>query len=188
MGGRSGWFPESKEDPGRKHRLSTISPGKVPLRTIRFISFQADSGCMKAIVCMGILVLALLACGCTTAPQETPPPVPEIPSLLGNWSGTSTGYIGGMGFIDYSGGAITMRVTEQKDRIFFGEFLVTNQSGNVMTFGFGGAIGRDGTTLTIVERNGGYSFGTLIAPDEIELIHADDSEPSDVAIDTLRKR
>ncbi len=55
------------------------------------------------------------------------------------------------------------------------------------TFGFGGAIGRDGRTLTIVERNGGYSFGTLIAPDEIELTHTDDSEPSDIAIDTLQK-
>lgn len=94
---------------------------------------------------------------------------------------------GGSGFTDYPGASMLMRVTGQNDRVFAGEFIFTHQSGLVTTVEFGGVVGRDGRTLTIVERNGGYSFGTIIAPDEIELIHADDSDPLDIAIDSLKK-
>jgi hypothetical protein len=145
---------------------------------------------MKALISAGILLLsALLVCGCMTTapPQEDGTAVTPAPSLLGNWSGTMTGYRGGSGFTDYPGSGMLMQVTGQNDRVFAGEFIFTHQSGLVTTVEFGGAIGRDGRTLTIVERNGGYSFGTIIAPDEIELIHADDSDPLDIAIDSLKK-
>ncbi|OPX72296.1 MAG: hypothetical protein A4E40_00951 [Methanoregulaceae archaeon PtaU1.Bin059] len=81
---------------------------------------------MKAILYAGILVmLAMLVCGCTTTPpsEEKPPRTQKIPNLLGNWSGTMTGYTEGKGFIDYSGTQITMMVTGQKDRIFTGKFV-----------------------------------------------------------------
>lgn len=42
-------------------------------------------------------------------------------------------------------------------------------------------------TLTIVEKDGGYSYGTFIGPDEIDLVYADNAEPFEVAIDSLRK-
>ena len=139
---------------------------------------------------IAILIFLIVAAGCTTTapPEEARPPVAPVPNLLGNWTGSSVGYTGEKGFTDFGGDGITMMVTAQKDRIFQGDFLISNQSGTIIkTIEFGGAIGRDGMTLTIVERNGGYSFGTLVAPDEIELIHADDKEPSDVAIDSLKK-
>jgi hypothetical protein len=145
---------------------------------------------MKALISAGILLLsALLVCGCMTTapPQEDGTAVTPAPSLLGNWSGTMTGYRGVTGFTDYPGASMVMQVTGQHDRVFAGEFIFTNQSGLVTTVEFGGVVGRDGRTLTIVERNGGYSFGTIVAPDEIELIHADDTEPSDIAIDSLKK-
>jgi hypothetical protein len=98
-----------------------------------------------------------------------------------------TGYAGGKGFTDYAGYVMTMQVTEQEERIFHGNFTFSNGNGFMKSVEFSGVISRDGTTLTIAERGGGYSFGTLIAPDEIELIHADDAEPPDVAIDLLKK-
>ncbi len=146
---------------------------------------------MKAILYVSIiLVFVVLICGCTApvTTQETGAvAVIKTPDIRGNWSGTSTGYIGGKGFTDYPGSVITMRVTDQNNRVFKGDFIFSNQSGFSKTVDFGGVIDRDGKTLTIVERNGGYSYGTFIAPDEIELIHADDAGSSDVAIDSLKR-
>ncbi len=146
---------------------------------------------MKAILYAGILlILVALICGCTTTPppEETRPPAPKIPDLRGEWSGSSVGYVGDRGFTDYGGALITMKVTDQKDRVFHGQFLVTNRTGVInKTIDFGGVIGRDDMTLTIVERYGGYSFGSIISPDEIELTYADNSEPFEVAIDTMKR-
>lgn len=145
---------------------------------------------MKAILYAGILVLiAVLIGGCMTTqpPDEPVPPAPKYPDLLGNWSGAMTGYVDGQGFTDYEGSVMTMSVTEQKNRIFSGDFIFTHPSGSTDIEKFVGVINRDERSFTIVEGSGGYTFGTLITPDEIELIYADDDEPIDVAIDTLRR-
>ena len=143
---------------------------------------------MKTILYAGIfLVLAIFICGCTTSPppEGIHPPEPKIPHLVGNWSGSMTGYTEGMGFTDYSGKQITMSVTEQNDRLFTGEFVYTNVSWEPTNFA--GVISHDGMTLTIVENGGGYSYGTFINPDEIDLVYADNAEPYEVAIDRLKK-
>lgn len=146
---------------------------------------------MKAILAIGIIfICAVLFAGCTTPqpPGEPLSPAPNIPDLVGNWSGTSTGHVGDKGFTDYGGDRITMQVSEQKGRIFKGEFLITSQNGTIFkTIEFSGAFNHDPMLFTIVERNGGYSFGTITGPGEIELIHADDKESSDIAIDSLKK-
>jgi hypothetical protein len=145
---------------------------------------------MKALLYAGILlVIVVLACGCTApaSPPVTGPSEQKTPDITGNWTGTMTGYAGGKGFTDYAGYIMNMQVTEQEGRIFNGIFTFSNGTGFMKTVEFSGAIGRDGRTMTIAESGGGYSFGTLVATDEIELIHADDAEPSDVAIDTLKK-
>ncbi len=146
---------------------------------------------MKALLHAGILlIVVVLVSGCTGAPASAPTigtAAQNTPDITGNWTGTMTGYADGRGFTDYAGYVMTMRVTGQEGRIFHGNFTFSNGNGFVKTVEFSGAIGRDGTTLTIAECGGGYSFGTLVAPDEIELIHAEDGEPSDVAIDTLKK-
>jgi len=143
---------------------------------------------MKTILYAGILViLAILICGCTTTPppEEKPLITPKIPNILGNWSGNMTGYVDGQGFTDYSGTQITMVVTDQKDRIFTGKFVYTEVTWEPTSFA--GVIGPDGMTLTIVEQEGGYNFGTFISPDEIDLVYADNREPFNVAIDSLRR-
>ena len=153
-----------------------------------YLFLHCNPWIMKAILYAGILVmLAMLICGCTTTPPtgEKPPIAPKIPNILGNWSGKMTGYVNGQGFTDYSGTQITMMVTGQKDRIFTGKFVYTEVSWEPTSFA--GVIGPDGMTLTIVEQEGGYSYGTFIGPDEIDLVYADNAVPFNVAIDSLRR-
>ncbi len=151
---------------------------------------------MNAILYAGILlILAVLLAGCT---NQAPPAEPGtvggpgtqpmmIPSLTGNWSGTMTGYVDGVGFTDYGDARMDMRITEQDDRIFAGEYHFINSSGAIRTVAFAGVIGRDGRSLTLVERDGGYTFGELIGQDEIELTYVDIAEPFEVAIDSLKR-
>ncbi len=142
---------------------------------------------MKVIVCAGILLLALLICGCTTVSREGGAVPAVIPGMIGNWTGTVNAYDDGTGYNNVSGAVMTLMVTEQQDRIFSGDVIFTNQSGYAWSTAFAGAIGRDGKTLTLVQREGGYSTGTIISPEEIELIYTDNSEPFTIGIDRLKK-
>ena len=144
---------------------------------------------VKAVLCASTLLLAVLICGCTTTTQESTVAPAETPSFLGNWTGTMVGYTYGVGYTDFSGYTISMSVTKQQDRIFSGEITFTNQSGSLIREASpcAGVIGRDGKTFTLVEHDGGHSAGSLIAPDEIEIIHSDGEEPFSIAIDSLKK-
>jgi len=48
-------------------------------------------------------------------------------------------------------------------------------------------IDRDGRTITIVEHGGGYSTGSLVTSDEIELVYSNDADPFNIAINSLKK-
>jgi len=155
---------------------------------------------MKTALTLIIIVLAVLACGCTaTAPssQTTPepilsstPPVPAkpvvvaTPDLTGTWTGTMLGYEEGVGFTDYDKLAITMVVTEQKGRLFSGHLKFGNRT---ETIAMAGVLGRDGRTFALVENVNGYTTGEIIGGDTMELTHVDDAEPYSVALDTLKK-
>lgn len=143
----------------------------------------------KPVLCAIILVIAVLISGCTTTSRQTAAAAPETPDLVGNWTGTMTGYEYGVGYTDFEGYTITMTVTEQKDRVFSGAFIFTNETGASVwdDAPFAGVIGRDGKTLTLVEDGGGYSTGSVIAPDEIELIYADEADPFNIAINALKR-
>ena len=144
---------------------------------------------MKTILCAGILLVAVLICGCTASSQPSTAAA-QTPSLIGNWTGTMTGYVDGIGYTNFSGHTMTMRITEQKDRIFSGEVIFSEQLG-WESVACAGTIGRDGRTITLVEHEGmhggGYSSGYLISSDEIELIYSDVSDPFCIAIDALKK-
>ena len=142
----------------------------------------------KTILCAILLIISVLVCGCTTTSQETTDAA-KTPYLMGNWSGTMTGYEYGAGYTNFSGYTVTMSVTEQEDRIFSGEFIFTNESGFHVweNAPFAGVIGPDGSTLTLIEYGGGYSSGSIIASDEIELIYADGNDPFNIAINALKR-
>jgi hypothetical protein len=143
---------------------------------------------MKRVVYAGILVLAVvLICGCTTVSQESGSVSAVVPKMIGNWTGSVKAYDDGIGYNNVSGDIMTMRVTEQKDRIFSGEIIFSNQTGYAWSTVFAGAIGHDGKTLSMVQREGGYSTGTIISPDEIELIYMDTTDPFSIGIDSLKK-
>jgi len=80
---------------------------------------------MNAVFCAGMLLLAVLISGCTTVSQESNTAVADPPSLLGNWSGTINGFTEGEGYNNATGSIMTMQVTEQKGRIFSGDFIFT---------------------------------------------------------------
>jgi hypothetical protein len=144
---------------------------------------------VKTILCASILVLAVLICGCTTTTQVCNTAVAATPDLVGNWTGTMVGYDYGERYNDYAGYTMTLRVTEQKDRIFSGEVSFTDPNGTPVwgVTPFAGAVGHDGKTLTMIEDGGGYSTVSIVAPDEIEIIYAYGSDPFQIVIDSLKK-
>ncbi len=145
---------------------------------------------IESILCASILILAVLICGCTTTAQKSNTAVAGTPDLVGNWTGTMKGYDYGTGFNDYSGYTMTLSVIEQQDRVFSGEVSFTDPNGTPVwgVTPCAGVIGRDGKEITIIENEGGYSSGSLIAPDEMEIVYADGRDPFSIAIDSLKKR
>jgi len=154
---------------------------------------------MKIAAIALLIILAVITCGCTSpAPVATPATTTQAvstpaaattqapPDITGTWNGPMTGYESGIRFTDYGNYPMTMNVTGQQGRIFAGTFTFTDANGSMST-GFSGVIGRDGRTLTIPQESGGYSFGEIISPTEIELTYVDDGTHSTSAIDTLRK-
>lgn len=149
---------------------------------------------MKIAFTILLVILAVLACGCTTAaPSATTaaaspvtPLAPTTPSFLGTWTGTMEGYNEGTGYTDYQNATMSMIVTEQQGRIFSGNF-VFNFNGTAYTVPMAGVVGSDGRTFGIVEDSNGYTTGEITGNGEIQLIHLDNEKPISAAIDTLRK-
>ena len=144
---------------------------------------------MKNAATVLLVILAVIACGCTSpAPAAAPAAATTqaIPNLTGTWNGLSTGYEPVAGYTNYGNATMSMIVSSQQGRIFAGTFVFTGTNGSE-SIGFSGIIGRDGRTLTIPQKTGGYSFGEIIASGEIELIYADDGTHYTSSIDTLRK-
>jgi hypothetical protein len=140
---------------------------------------------MKTAVTLLIIILSVLfAGGCVaTAPSGTPP---VLPNLTGTWTGPMEGYDEGTGFTDYPDLALVMVIEEQHGRLFSGYFRLTSNN-TVWDLHFAGAIGRDNTTLTLAEKDGGYCLGEMVGPDEIELTYLQDGSPYSVAIDHLKR-
>ena len=157
---------------------------------------------MKNFISKGILsvlvISMVLMSGCTNAGTTTPniatipvtvtTPVPAgIPNLVGNWTGTAKGYSEGTGYKEFVTNPMYLIVTDQKDRFFTGHMIFPQNNGSVRTEGFSGVFSREGKGFEIVEYTSGYCGGTIVSANEIELIYADDSEPSRIMIDSLTR-
>jgi hypothetical protein len=108
-----------------------------------------------------------------------------MPNLVGNWTGTYTGYIEETGYQVFYG-VLTMKVIEQNDRLFKGQTTFL-RNGTVITTDFAGVLSRDGKSFETVEYPDGFSDGVIISEDEIELIFRDNANPSRIAIDTFKR-
>lgn len=145
---------------------------------------------MKIACIILLITLAVLASGCTSAPQAAPvaasPAEPVIPNLVGTWTGPMTGYQEDLGFTDYHQKPMSMVVTEQQGRIFAGHLVIT-LSNATRTTPFAGVIAKNGKTFSMVENENGYSHGEIIADDAIELTWMRDRTPIGAALDTLKR-
>ena len=131
---------------------------------------------MKKIWCFSLLVLVVLATAITAA---------KVPDLQGNWTGSWSGYDDGKGYSNVSeNGSILFNFQEQKDRLFIGNLTIKLKN-ETFASGFAGAIGLDNKTLYISQFDKGYSLGTIISNDEMELIYLSDGKGGSVAIDRL---
>ena len=156
--------------------------------------------CMKNAIIILVIIVAVLACGCiqtapsgsaSAAPSQTPADSRGLtasaqPNLIGTWTGPMQGYDEGTGFTDYPHLAIRMLVAEQHGRLFSGT-LQFNDNGTEWTTEIAGAIGRDNRTLTVTQQGGGYSFGEVVATDEIELTYVKDGSPYHIAVDSFKR-
>jgi len=110
----------------------------------------------------------------------------QATDLVGNWTGSTTGYIGVDGAFNLvENESISLAIAEQTDRLFTGNITYL-RDGKEIVDGFAGSIGADSKTLYIVESKG-YGFGTIISDDEIELIYLENGETVVAAIDKLHR-
>jgi hypothetical protein len=108
-----------------------------------------------------------------------------MPNLVGNWTGTSRGYVATSGYQVFDE-EIRMNVVEQTDRLIKGQ-LYFPLNGTIKTKEFAGVLGVNGKTIDDVEYPEGFSDGVIISADEIELIFRDQDNPSTISIDTLKR-
>ena len=144
---------------------------------------------MKTAFTILLLIIAVLASGCTTATLAAPPvqtPVTAIPNLTGNWTGPMLGFDEREGFTNHPYLTAVMTVSEQQGRVFSGYITFTSNS-TKSTDEFAGVIGRDNRTLTIAEHGGVYCTGEVLSPDEIELIYMQDGSPYSISIDSFKR-
>lgn len=79
-----------------------------------------------------------------------------------------------------------MTVVEQNGRLFKGHVSFP-MNGTMVTKDIAGALSLDGRNFNTVEYPSGFSDGVIISADEIEMIYMDTTDPSKIAIDTLKR-
>lgn len=137
---------------------------------------------MKIAVTLLLIVLAVLACGCTAqapaaAPQAAPAASPTVqaytstPDLVGRWVGTSVGHAQNSGFWEWP--ATVFNITVQKGQAFYGAKEYTNKDGKIYYENFSGVITPKGE-LYMADNMKGKTFGTLTGPDTLELVNIED--------------
>jgi len=151
-------------------------------------SSRPTKKCMKLFLVIGILFAGILIAGCMSgslqAGQNT---ASQVPDLTGTWTGSMASYSEAAGYVSYPVGSMKMTVTNQSGRIFNGTMIFTTGNQTPEICAFAGAIGRDGKTITIVNKNGGYDTGTIVSATEIELDYVNDGTPYILSVDSLRK-
>ncbi len=145
---------------------------------------------MKWIV-IGLLLLGMMICaGCISSNSSssalvTTPVTPVEPNLVGNWTGTFTGYIDTSGYQVFQE-PMRMTIVEQNGRLFKGQVSYP-LNGTMVTKDIAGALSLDGRNFYTIEYPGGFSDGIIISADEIEMIYRDTTDPSKIAIDTFKR-
>ena len=112
-----------------------------------------------------LVFLIVLVCNITSISAA------EIPNLVGNWSGSSVGYMEDLGYTAYSDGTFTVHITNQTERVFIGYIMKKDALGEEEQKVISGVLSADGTNVYLAEHDEGISLGTILGPDEIELTY-----------------
>ena len=108
----------------------------------------------------------------------------EIPSLVGNWTGSYEGCANSGSYIATNGtAAIMLEISEQIGRLFTGNLSELGQA----TAAVSGAIALDNRTFYMTEYDGGYDIGTVLSRDTIELLYLEDGEKGGAFIDEFHR-
>jgi len=129
-------------------------------------------------IIVGLFTIVVLSCLAAISTAD-------IPDLTGNWTGPYEGYQQPDGFYKVDVEKFTLNITEQQDRIFTGFLMYVNPDGEQIQKEIVGVISADGTGLSVAEKENGYSTGTILGPDEIELVYLSDKDPVSAAVDHL---
>ncbi|MFB3764281.1 MAG: hypothetical protein ACE14P_03425 [Methanotrichaceae archaeon] len=109
-----------------------------------------------------LVLLVFLAMGVCTA---------QIPNLMGNWTGFEKGYDAENGsYKSVENDSINLSFVEQRDRVFTGNVSYMYK-GKAIVEAFAGAINPDNKTFYLTQIDKGYSIGTIVSDNKIDLIY-----------------
>jgi len=124
-----------------------------------------------------VLILAVLACGCTATAPATPAVTPAvtttttIPGVTGIWTGTSEGHSQLEGFLEHT--SAVYNISAQKGHAFTGTKQYMRADGNKYTENFSGTVSSRGE-IFMGDNMGGIADGMMTGPDSMELGYAED--------------
>ena len=144
-----------------------------------------------ALTLLVIIILAVLAGGCTTqVPEESTAPQSAllnagVPDVTGVWKGTSVGYIVNEGFIQYP--TTTFNITEQKGHIFIGRKEYESLDGRMNYEEFTGVVTTNGEFYQ-TDNVKGFSIGRVTAPDSLEIIYLEEGNNTKAIMTNLTRQ
>ncbi|HWQ19068.1 MAG TPA: hypothetical protein VN455_04765 [Methanotrichaceae archaeon] len=110
----------------------------------------------------------------------------EVPNLIGNWTGSWSGYDLGMGYSNSTeNDTFAIAITEQNGRIFSGNMSYSQANGTLESEAIAGVIGADNKSIYTAESGKGYVTGTIVSADELELIYLADGKEMSAGVDRL---
>lgn len=131
---------------------------------------------------IGLIVLAVLGTSLTLADSGS------VPTLTGNWTGTSVGHENQSGYWDSQKYHLLLSISEQRERVFNGSLTFLSEGTEKdYTKGISGVIGPDMKTVYMAEYDKGIDMGQLTDPDTLEIIYLKDGKDAIAAIDTFTR-
>lgn len=144
-----------------------------------------------ALAVLFIVVLAVLACGCTVSPSDKPTVTKSsvlnatVPDLTGVWKGPSVGYVVSEGYLSYPN--TVFNITEQKGQVFIGKKEYQTKDGKTWYENFTGLVTTDGDFLQ-ADSDKGFSLGKLTGPDTLELRYLEEGNNTKALISHLTRQ
>jgi len=146
---------------------------------------------MKIAIPLLLVIVAIIACGCTATAPATPAVsptatvAPAIADLSGIWTGSVVGHTKVDGFREHN--LPQFNITEQKGRAFTGTKTYLLADGTMHTENLSGVISANGR-ISIVDHESGITMGEMTGPDQMELMNLEDGANAKAYLITLTRQ